>query len=136
MESQDQGAGGNVERDLPKLRSWPKQVPQVPHCGLPGRAQENFWHLPRPLQEIFHIHLSGLSHSLQASLQPDSPPRVSILIMHSRMEKQTQAGLGERDLGRRQKLGHVTEEAAAQAESRLFQRRKAVTLAHLEVLRF
>lgn len=73
MGSQGQGAGGNVERDLPKRRSWPKQVPQVPHCGLPGCAQEKFWHLPRLLKEIFHVHLNGLSHSLQASLQPDSP---------------------------------------------------------------
>lgn len=34
---------------------------------------------------------------------------------HSTMEKQTQEGLGEGDLGRARKLSHVTEEAAAQA---------------------
>lgn len=50
---------------------------------------------------------------------------------HRTMEKQTQEGLGEGDLGRARKLGHVTEEAAAQAESRAFQRRKAVTLGTL-----
>lgn len=50
---------------------------------------------------------------------------------HSRMEKQTQEVLGEWDSGRGQKLGHVTEEAATQAESRMFQRRKAVTLGKL-----
>lgn len=50
---------------------------------------------------------------------------------HRSMEKQTQEGSGEWDLGRGQKLGHVTEEAAAQADSRMSQRRKAVTLGAL-----
>lgn len=80
-----------------------------------------------PPQPLLPAPLSG---STSAPL-PFRVSRGTALITHNTLEKQTQEGLGEWDLGKGQKLGHVTEEAAAQAESRTSQRRKAVTLGTL-----
>lgn len=93
-------------------------------------------------RSIFHVHLNHLSQlPFEVPLQPRLPPRVSRGTRHGAHSHHTQhngeadtrgfgGGVGW-DLRKGQKLDHVTEEAAAQAESRMFQRLKAVTLGTL-----
>lgn len=133
MGSRGQAAGGVWREISPKV----EVLAQVGYpCGLPGK-------LLAPQDPVQKTHMSpqviSPSSPFRPHFSPDSllgsagaPGVEHTPIPHSTMEKQTQEGLGGRGTWQGgHKLGHVTEEAAAQAESRTFQERNTVTLGTL-----
>lgn len=93
-------------------------------------------------RSVFHVYPNHLSQlPSQAPLQPRLLPRVGRGIRHCAHSHHTQhygeaaaRGFGGWNLGRGQKPGHVTEEAAAQAESRRSKGEKRSHWAHSERL--
>lgn len=135
MGSRGQAAGG-VWREISPKAEVLAQVGYL--CGLPGKllapprpcAEDRSFTSPRVISPSSPLRLRFSPDSLLGSAGARGVEYTPIT--HSRMEKQTQEGWGGRGTWQGgHKPGHVTGEAAAQAESRTFQGRNTVTLGML-----